>query len=137
MQFEECYKHLQSSSSDSQPTQNSQPCTQSRMAGLIQCNLDTDSKNEDDTDETLDPAKLWMGEFKRYLDTMDVVPDNMNIVRWWGVRQFCLQLECNANRSLAQCLMLPHMGFSRSRLPCHYGLLRFERMCIFLRWNYH
>ena len=96
------------------------------MAGLIQRNLDTDSENEDDVDETLDPAKPWMGEFKRYLDTVDVVPENMNIVRWWGVCQFCLQLECNANSSLAQRLTLPHMGFSRSRLPCHYGLLRFE-----------
>jgi len=84
-QFEERYKRLQSCSSDSQPTQNSQPRKQSRMAGLIRRNLDTDSENEDDTDEALDPAKPWMGEFKRYLDTVDVVPDNMNIVRWWGV----------------------------------------------------
>jgi hypothetical protein len=87
MQFEERYKRLHSSSSDSQPTQNSQPRTHSQMAGLIQRNLDTDSENEDDADETLDPAKPWMGEFKRYLDTVDVVPDNMNIVRWWGVCQ--------------------------------------------------
>ena len=57
------------------------------MAGLIQRNLDTDSENEDDDNEMLDPAKPWMGEFKRYLDTMDVVPENMSIVRWWRVRE--------------------------------------------------
>ena len=71
------------------------------MAGLIQCNLDTDSENEDDDDEMLDPAKPWMGEFKQYLDTMDVVPENMSIVRWWGVCEHRLRLECNTNCSLA------------------------------------
>ena len=46
---------------------------------LIQHNLDTDSENDDDS--VLDPAKPWMGEFKRYLDTMDaMVPDDMDIV---------------------------------------------------------
>ena len=94
MQFEERYKLLQSSSSNSQPTQTSQPRKQSRMAGLIQRNLDTDSENEDDDDEMLDPAKPWMGEFKRYLDTMDVVPENMSIVRWWGVREHTPFMIC-------------------------------------------
>ena len=67
------------------------------MAGLIQCNLDTDSENEDGGDETLDPEKPWMGEFRQYLDTIDVVPNEMNIVRWWGVRELYLQLKCDPN----------------------------------------
>jgi len=62
------------------------------MAGLIQRNLDTDSENEGDSDEMLDPAKPWMGGFKRYLDTMDVV-----------------QLECNTNHSLAASSLMPRV----------------------------
>jgi len=57
------------------------------MAGLIQCNLGTNSENEDNNDKMLDPAKPWMNEFKWYLDTMDVVPENMSIVQWWGVHE--------------------------------------------------
>jgi hypothetical protein len=68
------------------------------MAGLIQHSLDTDSENEDDDDEMLNPAIPWMGEFKRYLD---IVPENMSIVRRWGVREHNLPLECNTNHSLA------------------------------------
>ena len=64
------------------------------MEELIQCNLDTDSENEDDDDVMLDPAKPWLGEFKWYLDTMDVVPENMSIVWWWEVCEHHLQLEC-------------------------------------------
>ena len=84
MQFEERYKDLQSKSSASQVPQSSHPHRQSRMAGLIRRNLDTDSDSDND-DEASDPAKPWMSEFRWFLDTLDVIPDGMNIVRWWGV----------------------------------------------------
>ena len=91
VQFEEHYK----STSVSQLSESSQQARKpSRMAGLIQRNLDTDSENDDDSDSVLDPAKPWMGEFKRYLDTVDVVPTDMGIVRWWGV------CRCSCNRDV-------------------------------------
>ena len=47
---------------------------------------------------------------------------------WWDI-------GFGKNCFLDQCLtLLLHMGFS---LPCYYGLLLFEWLCIVLCWNYH
>lgn len=60
--------------------------SQSRIGRLVQRNLDTDSEAEDNDDGiNVDPLKPWMAEFKHYLDTHEIVPEEMSIVRWWGV----------------------------------------------------
>ena len=36
-----------------------------------------------------DSEKPWMAEFNRYLNTHDVLPEGMTVVKWWGVCNFC------------------------------------------------
>jgi hypothetical protein len=51
------------------------------------CNIDnTDSESDDDNcQQVVDMNHSWMEEWKLYLNTHEVVPDNMGIVHWWGV----------------------------------------------------
>ena len=32
-----------------------------------------------------DSEKPWLAEFNRYLNTHDVLPEGMTVVKWWGV----------------------------------------------------
>jgi len=48
--------------------------------------LETDSDNESDAEDVIDPKQPWKGEYQRYIDTVEAVPADMNIVEWWGVR---------------------------------------------------
>ena len=58
----------------------------SRMANLLNRNLETDSENKDDDDiASVNPQKPWLAEFGRYLDTVEAVPTGMGVVEWWGV----------------------------------------------------
>jgi hypothetical protein len=50
--------------------------------------LDSDSEMSDDNLEDNDPRKPWLSEFRRYLNTHDVIPDGTTVVKWWGV---CIQ----------------------------------------------
>ena len=51
------------------------------------CNInDTDSKSDEDCQQVVDATNSWMDEWKSYLNMHKVVPDNMGIVHWWGVR---------------------------------------------------
>jgi len=43
---------------------------------------DTDSETEDNYQQV---DSGWTGEWKLYMNTHEVVPDQMDIVRWWGV----------------------------------------------------
>ena len=47
---------------------------------------DTDSESDEDCQQVVDATNSWMDEWKSYLNTHEVVPDNMGIVHWWGVR---------------------------------------------------
>jgi hypothetical protein len=50
------------------------------------CNVDdTDSKSDGDDCQQVDATNSWIDEWKLYIDTNEVVPDEMGIVRWWGV----------------------------------------------------
>jgi hypothetical protein len=47
---------------------------------------DTDSESDnDDCQQAADLTNGWIDEWKLYLNTYEVVPDNMGIVPWWGV----------------------------------------------------
>lgn len=48
--------------------------------------LISDSDAEEDIGgKNVDPSKPWMAEFRRYLDTHDIIPEGTSIVRWWGL----------------------------------------------------
>jgi hypothetical protein len=47
---------------------------------------DTDTESDDDDDrQGADPTSSWIDEWKLYINTYEVVPDDMGIVQWWGV----------------------------------------------------
>ena len=48
---------------------------------------DTDTEEDSDSFEAaVGPTNVGFDEFKTYLNTMEDIPDGMDIVRWWGVR---------------------------------------------------
>jgi len=58
-----------------------------KVDGLIHNNIETDSEYEGDEEEDplSDLTKPWRGEFLHFLNARDVIPENMGIVKWWGV----------------------------------------------------
>ena len=42
---------------------------------------DWDMSDEDEGDS----EKPWLAEFNRYLNTHDILPEGMTVVKWWGV----------------------------------------------------
>jgi len=49
--------------------------------------------NIDDTDSEIevaavDPMKPWLDEWNTYIQTHEIIPEGMGLVRWWGVRIF-------------------------------------------------
>jgi hypothetical protein len=47
---------------------------------------DTDSESDNDNyQQAADQTNGWIEEWKLYLNTFEVMPDNMGIVHWWGV----------------------------------------------------
>ena len=57
-------------------------------------------RNVDDTDSSLDDEDYpeasstvnYLEEFNLYLNTNEIVPDDIGIVSWWGVRQRCYSI---------------------------------------------
>jgi hypothetical protein len=47
---------------------------------------DTDTESDDDDPEAVRPTSSWVDEWKLYINTYEVVPDDMGIIQWWGVR---------------------------------------------------
>ena len=48
-------------------------------------NIDnTDTESEAD-DQATHPTSFWVNEWKLYLNTYEVVPDDLSLVQWWGV----------------------------------------------------
>jgi hypothetical protein len=84
-QFIERYELLHRttpSSEQSRQTKKSQ-----KVDGLIRDNIETDSEYEgdDEEDPLSDLMKPWRGEFLRFLNAKDVIPEGVGIVQWWGV----------------------------------------------------
>ena len=48
--------------------------------------MDSEYEGDKEDDPLSDPTKPWRGEFLRFLNAKDVIPENMGIVEWWGVR---------------------------------------------------
>ncbi|KAF9456932.1 hypothetical protein BDZ94DRAFT_1314665 [Collybia nuda] len=48
---------------------------------------DTDSDKSDDEDTSADPSWPWLAKFQWYLNTSDILPEDMSVVEWWGVRR--------------------------------------------------
>jgi len=54
-------------------------------------NLETDSEAEDtESNATSEPCLV---EFERYLNTIEAVPEDVNVVEWWGVCDLLIPLE--------------------------------------------
>jgi hypothetical protein len=45
---------------------------------------DTDSESEMEV-ASADPTKSWLHEWNTYIQTHEMIPEGMGIVRWWGV----------------------------------------------------
>ena len=85
LQFIEYYNSLRNEGLAA-PTNPSQVAKKkSRVDQLVRRHLESDSEAEDDDEVSEDPTKPWKAEFDRYMDTHDIVPDDMSIVHWWGV----------------------------------------------------
>jgi hypothetical protein len=58
-----------------------------KVYGLLQ-ELSSDDKSGDDEleESEVDPQLPWLREFHLYLNSPILVPDNMSIIQWWGVR---------------------------------------------------
>jgi hypothetical protein len=52
---------------------------------------DTNTESDDNNDrQVANPMSSWIDEWKLYINTYEVVPDDMGIVQWWGVSlQLC------------------------------------------------
>ena len=46
---------------------------------------DTDTESDADNDQVTHATSTWVDEWKLYLNTYEVVPDNLGLVLWWGV----------------------------------------------------
>ena len=81
--FLECFNILQSN-----PTAKSaRICKKPSTRKSTHPNID-DTDTEDDTDNgesAARPANAWMDEWKNYINTIEDVPDGMDLVHWWGV----------------------------------------------------
>ena len=79
--FKERYEQLQATDALSSKSSTTHVAKRQKTHGLL-CDTDSD-ESDDDVDDTLLP--LWMIEFKRYIDTNDIIPPGMMVVEWWGV----------------------------------------------------
>jgi hypothetical protein len=80
IQFKERYEHVYNATSTA--------------AGPPKSTEDSDWDMSDEGDG--DSEKPWLAEFNRYLNTHDVLPEGMTIVKWWGVCNvpFFFKLAC-------------------------------------------
>jgi len=87
-QFIECYEFLHHTMPPSEQSKKSKKSC--KVDGLIRDNIETDSEYEGDEEEDplSDLTKPWRGEFLRFLNAKDVIPENVGIVEWWGVSVF-------------------------------------------------
>ena len=77
----ECYEQLQAADALSSKSSTTHVAKRQKTHGLL-CDTDLD-ESDDDVDDALLPP--WMIEFKRYIDTNDIILPGMTVVEWWGV----------------------------------------------------
>ncbi|KAH9063531.1 hypothetical protein EDB87DRAFT_199265 [Lactarius vividus] len=83
---------------------------------------DTDSESDEDS-EDVDPDRLWLNEWTAYLNSNEVVPEEMGTVHWWGVRSIsppCCSLALIF--SVDPWPTLPDLAIPCTRLPYYHGI---------------
>jgi hypothetical protein len=96
---------------------------------------DTDTEDDNDSFEAaVGPTNVGMDEFKIYLNTMEDIPDGMDIVRWWGV-SFSLFYSHAITHLLCpfavERFAIPHLVLTRRRLRRCDGVICGERTSLF------
>ena len=98
---------------------------------------DSDSDWDMSTEGEGDSEKPWLAEFNHYLNTHDVLPEGMTVVKWWGVCNFLILFHlCSFFLYIVELCSLPSLGISRKRLSFNNGILCVERACILVCRNY-
>jgi hypothetical protein len=84
---------------------------------------DTDTESDDDDPEAIHPTSSWVDEWKLYINTYEVVPDDMGIIQWWGVRSphFLHNTLTHAIHS-GPWKSLSSLAVPCVRLSCHNGI---------------
>ena len=102
------------------------------VQGLLHQHLDTDSDNNlaDDEESGGDLNSPWKGEFQHYLNTVEAILHDMDIVEWWGVHAFdhLINLEVLLIKVIfsAQHSPSPNLGFPCEGLFVCYGIICFK-----------
>ena len=97
---------------------------------------DTDSETEDNC-QHIDGG--WIGEWKLYMNTREVVPDKMDVVCWWGVRIHVDYSLLTTHPSLVIGVWgaLSHMAFPCMQLSFSYGIVCTKRTRVLDSWNHN
>ncbi|KAF9464647.1 hypothetical protein BDZ94DRAFT_1353562 [Collybia nuda] len=61
-----------------------QPPQKKQKTALLRMH-NSDSDKSDCDNALSNPSQSWIDEFQRYLNTTDILPDDMTEVEWWGV----------------------------------------------------
>ena len=97
----------------------------SSKLGRWNINNTDSSSDDDDCQQVTNTANSWLDEWKLYLNTHEVVPDDVGIVRWWGVCFSLLFSDCAGLTTITLVVWRPlsNMAVTCSQLPCGYGLI--------------
>lgn len=65
-----------------------------KIHGLLQeLSSDDESGDEEPEESEVDPQLPWLREFHLYLNSPTLIPNNMSIIQWWGVRYHFMSTE--------------------------------------------
>ncbi len=101
---------------------------------------DTDSSSDDDDcQQVTNTANSWLDEWKLYLNTHEVVLDDVGIVRWWGVCFSLLFSDCAGltTTTLGVWRPLSNMAVTHLQLPCGYGLICLQWTGLLISWHHN
>ncbi|KAJ7092525.1 hypothetical protein C8R43DRAFT_1244587 [Mycena crocata] len=83
--FERRWLKLRDAESD-QPV--ARPRKKTKLAMLLAVDLDSDSEDDSPVPSSSaiipEGGKPWFADFRKYIDALDDLPDNMSVVTWWG-----------------------------------------------------
>jgi hypothetical protein len=82
--FIERYKSLHATNNSITTGTNPRQASSKRRQNTDDTDTD-ESDNSDDGTVSSDPSKPWLGEWSSYIQTHEIVPEGMTMVKWWGV----------------------------------------------------